>query len=404
MDGVSELKRHWTLDSDLIFLNHGSFGACPRAVLEAQRELQDELERNPVNFFLRRGQGLFDASREELARFVGANPDDLAFVPNTTTGVNAVLRSLVLQPGDELLVTDHAYNACANALRFVAERAGAKVVVAHVPFPVAGPGSVLDAVLECVTARTRLALLDHVTSGTGLVMPLETLIRELRDRDVEVLVDGAHAPGMLPLRLSELGAAYYTGNCHKWLCSPKGAGFLVVRRDLRDTVRPAVISHGANAPPSARSRFHLEFDWTGTQDPTAAMVVGHAIRIMAGWVEGGWQEIMDRNHRLVVTGRELLAKRLHCAPPCPDDMLGSLASLPLPDAVPDDLLDEEELSVGCALDPPALQERLFNDYRIEVPVVPWPHAPKRLLRVSAQLYNDRRDFERLADALGELLG
>jgi len=389
------MRRLWTLDPDVVFLNHGSFGASPAAVLEVQQRLRARMERQPVQFFVRDLEGLLDEARGALSAFLGLDPEDLVFVPNATAGVNAVLRSLPFEPGDELLTTNHAYNACRNALVFVAERARARVMVADVPWPLSSAAAVVDAVLERVTPRTRLALLDHVTSPTGLVLPIERLVHELARRGVDTLVDGAHAAGMVALDLRALGAAYYTGNCHKWLCSPKGAGFLHVRRDRRGLVRPIAISHGANSPRTDRSRFWLEFDWTGSDDPTPYLCVPEAIRYLGSLCPGGWVDLRERNRRLALEARRTLCRALAVPPPCPDAMIGALVAVSLPD--------------GSADSPPSplygdpLQDLLLTRFGIEVPIVPWPLPPKRLVRVSAQLYNTAADYERLAGALGQIL-
>ena len=390
----SEFLHHWQLDPDVVFLNHGSFGACPVAVLEEQQRLRDRIERQPVQFFARELEPALDDARSELAGFIGASPDDLAWVNNATTGVNAVLRSLTFAEGEELLTIDHEYNACRNALDFVAARAGARVVTVKIPFPVASPGEVLDRVLGAVTKRTRLALLDHVTSQTGLVLPIARLVRELDARGVDTLVDGAHAPGMLELDIDSINAAYYTGNCHKWLCAPKGAGFLHVRADRRGAVRPVVISHGANSPRTERSRFHLEFDWVGTDDPTAMLCVPEAIRFMGSLLPGGWDELRTHNRQLVLAGRAAVCRALDIPPPCPDDMIGSLAAMPLPPGSKD--------PPASALYADPLQRVLLERWGIEVPVIPWPAPPHRLIRISAQLYNRPEEYELLADALREL--
>ncbi len=376
----------------MTFLNHGSFGRCPRPVLEFQRALQDRLERQPIQFLVRELEGLLDEARGALARFVGAAPDDLVFVPNATAGVNTVLRSLRFEPGDEILLTNHEYNACRNAAEFAAQRAGARVVVAEVPFPLESAETLVEAVLGRVSRRTRLVLLDHVTSPTGLVFPVERWVGELAARGIDTLVDGAHGPGMVPLQLDQLGAAYYTGNCHKWLCAPKTAAFLHVRRDRQSAVRPLVISHGANSPRTDRSRFLLEFGWPGTFDPTACLSVPEAIRCVSARVPGGWPEVMRRNRDLALAGRRLLCDALHIRPPCPEAMIGALAAVPLPDA------PAGELTVAPLFLEP-LQDRLLAEAGIEVPVIPWPARPKRLLRISAQLYNSRADYEQLAQAL-----
>jgi isopenicillin-N epimerase len=388
--------RLWPLDPEVIFLNHGSFGSCPRPVLEFQQALRERMERQPVQFLVRELEGLVDQARATLATFVGAQPDDLVFVPNATAGLNTVLRSLTFAPGDELLVTDHEYNACRNALNFVAARGGATAVVIALPFPVRSHEEIVAAVLDRVTPRTRLALLDHVTSQTGLVMPLQRLVHELAARGVEALVDGAHAPGMVPVNVHEIGAAYYTGNCHKWICAPKTAAFLHVRRDRQNLIHPLSISHGANSPRTDRSRFLIEFGWTGTLDPSACLSVPEALRFVGSLLPGGWPEVMQRNRDLALAGRNVLCEALKMESPCPDEMIGSLASVPLPDAT-----SLEPPSSPLYNDP--LQDLLRERHRIEVPVIPWPTPPRRLLRISAQLYNSLDQYHLLAEALKEAL-
>ncbi|MBN2505472.1 MAG: aminotransferase class V-fold PLP-dependent enzyme [Verrucomicrobia bacterium] len=385
----------WPLDPAVTFLNHGSFGSCPHAVLAAQRQWRERLERQPVRFFVRDLEPLLDTARAGLARFLGADPGALAFVPNATTGVNTVLRALRFRRGDELLVTNHEYNACRNALQFVAERSGARVVEVPVPFPLESADAVIDAVLRRVTRRTRLLLIDHVTSQTGLVLPVEPLVRELDARGVDTLIDGAHAPGMVPLNLGRLGAAYYTGNCHKWLCAPKGAAFLHVRPDRQRLVRPLTISHGANSPRSDRPRFLLEFDWTGTCDPSPWLSIPAALHFIPSLLTGGWRAVMTRNHSLALAARRRLARTLGVPVPCPEDMIGAMAALPLPEAP-----SAAPMKSPLYLDP--LQDTLLDRYRIEVPVIPWPAPPRRLLRVSAQLYNALPQYDRLARALEDL--
>ncbi len=285
----------WALDPDLVFLNHGSFGACPRAVLAVQADLRAELEANPVAFLGRALEDRLDQARSRLAEFLGADPADLAFVPNATAGVASVLRSLRFAPGDEIVTTDHEYNAALNMARFAAARDGARVVVARIPLPTTGPDEVAERILAVVGPRTRLVLVSHVTSPTALILPVERLVATLEGRGIPVLVDGAHGPGMLPLDLSALGASFYAGNLHKWVCAPKGAAFLHVRRDRQAAIRPLAISHGANDPRPGRTTFRKEFDWTGTADPTPFLAVPAAIDAVGGMVAGGWATVMARN-------------------------------------------------------------------------------------------------------------
>jgi len=381
----------WTLTPDVDYLNHGSFGACPRHVLEHQAALVARLEREPVDFLNRDLPGLLAEARATVGAFVGADPDDLAFVPNATTAVNAVLRSLTLAPGDELLTTSHVYAACRKTLRFVASRTGARVVVAAVPFPLSGPDEVAEPVLAAVTPKTRLALLDHVASPTALVFPLRRLVAELAERGVDALVDGAHAIGMVPLDLREIGAAYYTANAHKWLCAPKGAAVLHVRRDRQRQVHPMTVSHGYD-PDGGGADFRAEFDWTGTCDPSGFLSVPESIRFLGGLLPGGWPELMARNHALALEARQLLCEALGVAAPCPAEMLGSMASVPLPAGEPGSAVErlDHEALIGW-----------FRERGVETWLYTWEGT--KLIRASAQLYNTREQFQRLASLLGEAM-
>ncbi len=387
------VQDRWQLADDICFLNHGSFGARLASVSEAQREFRDRLEREPVSFFMREHYVLLDEARCALGEFVGADPRGLVFVPNATAGVNAVLRSLRFAPGDEILVTNHGYAACTNAASFATQRAGARLVIAGVPFPVRDEEEIVNAITAAATARTRLALIDHVTSPTALVFPIERLVRTLEGRGIPVMVDGAHAPGMLPVAIDALGASYYTGNCHKWMCNPVGAGFLHVRADLRDAIYPTIISHGLTAPTRERSRFHQLFDWPGTYDPTAALTVRSTLHIMGAQLRGGWDAIRRDNREKALRARECLTAGLSLEPCAPPGLLGSMASI----LVPRSLGGFPESDAPIA----PLQEHLFAAHKIEVPVWMWDerHA---IVRVSAHLYNHDSQYARLRDALAAL--
>jgi isopenicillin-N epimerase len=418
----SALARHWSrLDKGVVFLNHGSFGACPDAVLDAQSRFRDMLEREPVRFMVERLEPLHDEARSRLASFLGVGePADLAFVPNATHGINAMLRSLDFEPGDEILTCDHEYNACVNAAKFVADRTGANLTMARLPWPVESEDQIVEALLAAVTLRTRLVMLSHITSPTAIVLPIERIQTELRVRGVPLLIDGAHAPGMVPLDLSALDPDYYTGNCHKWMCAPKGAAFLYVKRDLQPTIHPAVISHGFNARRPDRTRFELEFGWTGTGDPTAYLSIPAAIDTMASIVQeadptlngerASWHAIMQRNRALVLEARQSVAGALGTEPPVPESMIGSIATLGLPPR-------DRPPAPGATRYHDPMQNELLDRFAIQVPVVPWPDRsvlgsaginPQgttfgRAIRLSAQLYNDRSQYDALAEALVQVV-
>lgn len=390
----SPFRKYWGLAPKTVFLNHGSFGACPKAVLAAQAEFIRRMEAEPIEFLWRRYEAPLDTARNTLAKFVGVRARDLVFVPNATTAVNAVVRSLELRPGDELLTTAHDYNACRNVLVEAARRARAKMVVANAPFPVRTPDDIVEAIMRAVTKKTRLAMIDHVTSHTALILPIERIIRELEARGVETLVDGAHAPGMIPVHINRLRPAYYTGNLHKWVCAPKGAAFLCVREDKQDIVQPAVISHGNNQSRPGHTRFQDRFDWAGTTDPSAKFSVPAAINFVARLLPGGWSELRWRNHELAVTARRILCERLGTEPLCPENMLGSMATVRLPESFQGRPLKGRF---------EAEQVNLYRDFGIEVPFLRIGPSGYRHIRVSAQLYNTVEEYEYLAQAFARIV-
>ncbi len=387
----------WPLDPQVVFLNHGSFGSCPLPVQEEQQRLRDLMEARPIEFLGRQLETRLDEAREQLAEFVQCDAQDLAFVPNATYGVNSVLRSLDLQPGDEILVTDHEYNACRNVVDYVAARQHAKVVVVALPFPVQHADTIVERLLAAVTSHTRIVLLDYVTSSTALVLPLLELVPKLRDFGVRTLIDGAHSPGLLDLDLRHIHADYFTGNCHKWMNTPKGAAFLYVRRQLQEEVRPACISHGANSPRTDRSRFLQEFDWTGTLDPTPILAIPAAIQFVEENFPGGWPGLRDRNRKLALDGRALVLQALGMPAPAPDSMLASMVAFPLPP-------ETSPTPPPSGWDP--LQIALRDQFNIEIPVSTWGRNPAgfahRTIRFSVQWYNSIEQYHLLANALRDL--
>ncbi|HTQ04810.1 MAG TPA: aminotransferase class V-fold PLP-dependent enzyme [Polyangiaceae bacterium] len=392
---MSPFAAQWQLDPEVVFLNHGAFGACPTAVLAEQTAWRARLEREPVRFMVNELEAALDHARAAVAAFVGSDPRSLVFVANATAGVNTVLASLPLRPGDEILVTDHGYNACNNAARHWAARAGANVVVAGVPVPLHEPGEVVAAVLAAVTPRTRVAIVDHVTSPTGIVFPAAELVKALRERGVLSLIDGAHAPGMLPLDLAALDADYYAANLHKWCCTPKGSAILVARPEHHATLRPLVVSHGANSRRTDRPKLWLEFDWVGTPDPTAVLATPRALEFLAGLLPGGFPALRAHNHELVRFARRVLLEAVGTEPLCPESMLGSLASVALPDA---------PQAPGFEASPFA--EPLYGELckrGFQALATFWPAEPRRVVRVTAELYNDRAQYERFANAVRELV-
>ncbi|MDP4200026.1 MAG: aminotransferase class V-fold PLP-dependent enzyme [Bacteroidota bacterium] len=378
------IRGEWLLDEDVIFLNHGSFGACPRPVLAVQREWQERMEAEPVRFMTRELPEHLEASRAELATFVGSRAEDLVFVQNATDGANAVLRSLLptFKPGDELLTSSHAYRAVRQTMVYVAALSGATVVDADVPFPIKDQDEVVEAIARSITPKTAFAVIDHITSPTGLIFPIAQVIEVFKERGIPVLIDGAHAPGQVELNLDTLGADYYVGNCHKWLYAPKGAALLWVDRKHQSKIHPTVISHFLGGG------YQTEFAWTGTLDPTAFLSVPAGIEFHKKLAAHGSREYTQR---MLLDARSDISAALGVSLAAPPDMLANLCTIPLPGNP--DATEERALH---------LHDVLFDEYRIEIPAM---NANGKLcVRASSQVYNHPSDFNALKQALVDLSG
>jgi isopenicillin-N epimerase len=403
----SALARHWAIDPAVCYLNHGSFGGTPRVVLAAQRAVQDAMEAEAVRFFVEDLVPRLDRSREALAAVVKCGAECIAPITNATQGVATVFANLRLNPGDEVLVTSHEYPACRNIANFTAKRAGAKVVVASLPFPcgpdIGGPDAVVDAVLNAVTDRTRVALISHVTSGSGMILPIERIVPVLEGRGVRVLVDGAHAIGMLPLDLAALNPSYYVTNCHKWLCTPKGSAMLYVRRELREGFRPLVLSNNAENPKPGREQFLTEFDYCGTSDQSGFMVIPEAIEFLESLMPGGLEGLMRHNRAMALEGRRVICEALRVSPPCPEEMVGSIATILMPTG---DAERARRLAARPSKHHDALQDVLIREYGLQMPVwgVTGPNGDwLRCCRVAAQAYNSPEQYRYAAAALAREL-
>lgn len=382
-----QMLQRWMLDPEITYLNHGTVGAPPRRVLAAQQAIRDEIERQPAKFLLRdlvgnlgapsRGQPKLRVAADVVAEFMGAKGSDLVFVDNATTGINAVLRSLSLREGDELLIPDHAYGAIANVAAFVARERGARVKTVELPYPLKGPVGLVEAIAAALGPRTRIAIIDHITSESALIMPLPEIVACCREKGVPVLVDGAHAPGVLPLDIPALGVEWYVGNLHKWAFSPRSCGFLWVATDRQDSLHPPVISWGLD------KGFTAEFDWVGTRDPSPYLAAPEGIAFMR---ELGFEAVRAYNHKLAWEAARMLSGRWDTTFEEPEAMIGAMATVPLP------------ASLGSTKeDAGRLKDALLFEDRIEVNV----HARRGRLwvRISAQVYNEMADFERLAAAV-----
>jgi len=372
------------LDPDLVFLNHGSYGACPKEVFETQQRWQLEMERNPVQFLGRRSAQLLWESRAALGAALGASGEHLVYVPNATTGVNVVARSFPLNAGDEVLTTDLEYGACDAAWQHECARSGAHYRRVVIPLPYERE-RVVERVMAAVTPRTKLIYFSHITSTTALILPAAELCRAARERGIATLIDGAHAPGQIALDIDAVGADFYVGNCHKWLCAPKGAGFLHARPEHHALLEPTVISWGYATGTGGhsgfdaylgKSLFERRMQWQGTRDIAAWLSVPAAIDFQA---RHDWPAVRARCHALALEALDALTQRHGLEPIAQDDDWAQMVTIPVPKQ-----------------DPDALRRRLFDESGIEIPVT--SHAGRVFVRISVQGYTTPQEVARLVDA------
>ena len=377
------LRDLFLLEPDVVFLNHGSFGACPRPVFEAYQAWQLELERQPVEFLGRRFNDLMREARTALAEYLHTQPGNLVYVPNATTGINIVARSLRLREGDEVLSTTHEYGAMDRAWRFVCGKAGARYVNHALPLPLESREQFVEELWGAVTDRTRVLYLSHITSPTALIFPIEELCCRARERGILTVVDGAHAPGQIPLDLDRIGADFYAGNCHKWMMSPKGAGFLYARPEAQSLLEPLVVSWGWESETPGDSPFIDHHEWTGTRDLAAFLSVPAAIDFMRAH---DWDRVRAGCHALAREFRQRVTDLTGLPSLSPDSPMWyqQMVAIPLPDC-----------------DVKVLQTRLYDEHRIEVPLMMWHGTP--LIRASFQAYNTHEDVDRVVGALANLL-
>lgn len=387
----TNLARLFLLRDDVVFLNHGSFGACPRPVFETYQRWQLELERQPVAFLGRDLTERMRAPRVPLASLLGTGPDNVVGLVNATEGLNIVAQSLDLQPGDEILTTDHEYSALEKTWAYVARRTGARIVTVKVPMPLVSEAAFTEALLAGFTDRTRVLFLSHITSPTALVFPIERPIAEARRRGIYTVIDGAHTPGHIPLNLDAMGVDFYAGNCHKWLMTPKGSAFLYVRPELQGIINPLVISHGWTADskqPGAKgafgnSPFIDELEMQGTRDPAAWLTVPAAIDFRR---EHGWEGVAAECRALAQETAGRLRERTGLAPlSSPEFCAPQMVAMPVP----------------AIADPVDFQRRLMERYAIEIPVFNWQNHS--IVRLSVQGYNSRAQMDLLIEALTDML-
>lgn len=390
---------HWFIKPEVTFLNHGSFGATPKPVLDFQTDLRRNMETELVDFYVRDLEEMIDSNRRAISNFLNADPDSLAFVPNATHGVNTVIKSFPFPKHGNAVMSEHIYNACGNALERRLESEDFEIRICPLPFPFSNLAEWIDNYVELCDEQTALVMLDHITSPSAVIQPIEQTIKAIKDKSPQaaILVDAAHAPGSIPVSLGKLDVDFYTANLHKWMFTPKSSGILYVRStEYRKVIKPLVTSHGANSSRNDKSPFHLEFDWLGTLDVTPHLTIQFCIDWIEKEVDGGWKTLMARNHDLVFKAREYLCNQWEVELPTPKESLAAMATIPLPESL-------HHFPKSGPIQLPGLQEKLRSEFQIEVPVTQLRNGSVPWIRISAQAYNKFEDYTRLAQSILKLV-
>ena len=374
------LKSLFLLDPDTIYLNHGSFGACPKVIFDSLTSWQKRLEEDPVKLLEFDVIDHIENSREALSKYIHCHKDDIVFFPNPTTALNTIIKSLDLQPDDEILTTNHEYGALDRTWNFICKKKGSKYIKKNIKLPLKSKIDFINTFKDGITKKTKVIFLSHITSATGLIFPVEEICKIARDNQIFCIIDGAHVPGHIPLNISELNPDIYTGACHKWMCAPKGTSFLYAKKNIQNDIDPLVVSWGYESEFPSHSQFLDYHQWQGTNDPSAYLTVPSVIKFLK---ENDWTNISNICHNTNLEAREKINSFLKQKPISSDEFIGQMSSI----------------EIQCK-DPMALRKKLYNDHNIQVPIYKW--GDKTFLRISIQAYNSMEDVEKLILALDKI--
>jgi isopenicillin-N epimerase len=388
------LFNKWSLNPNIVHLNHGSFGGTPQFIIDKQKGYIDQLESEPVDFSVRRWYPIYYENKKAIADFIGTSEHNIYLVPNTTIGINHILHNQK-DTNKQWLTTNHAYGACVHAFHKIGEARDNEIIKVQIPYPLYSEEEILEQIENNLSPKTSLALIDYITSATAIIFPIKKIIDLLHSKGVKVIVDAAHAPGMVDFNLDELDADYFVANCHKWICSPKGSAFVYVNPKLQKDYKPVYYSFYNDWNADEAAHWSNQFIWEGTKDYSAYLCIKDALEYLPSLIEGDWNDIKKHNRNLAIQGAKIIANKLGVELPVPESMLGSIVNIPLWD----DKIPQKFFNYYTEV-----KNILYDQYKIEVPCILFPQAPKQYVRVSAQLYNSIEEYEYLGDCLLKIRG